>query len=386
MRRNFAPIMPVVDIHSVGFWVVACFTLVALCQMLVYLFLYGKLAFYKTDKVPSNTEKHPVSIIICAKNEADNLTEFLPKFLTQDYPEYEVIVVNDCSSDNTEDVLREYVKIFPNLRSINIQEDEYYKHGKKFAIMVGIKGAKYEHLLFTDGDCYPQSEHWISEMMQGYTAGKEIVIGYGPYRTEKSFLNKLIRFDTFAIALQYLSLGLSNKAYMGVGRNLSYKKELFFKNKGFATHYHITSGDDDLFINQNANTSNTNVVISKDSLTYSLPAKTMNEWNQQKARHLSTSSLYTGASKNRLSMLHAGNYLFYALFIASSFQLDWITVTASVFIVKNIIQVIVYYRVSKKLEEKELIIGYLIFEFLLLYLYPLWHIQKLFIKTRKWKG
>ena len=378
--------MPVLDLHSIAFWIVACFALVAIHQMAVYLFLYGKLAFYKDTDAPSDTAKPPVSVIICAKNEADNLTEFLPKFLTQEYPEFEVIVVNDCSYDNTEDVLREYTKIFTNLRSINIKEDEYYKHGKKFAIMVGIKGAKYEHLLFTDGDCYPQSEHWISEMMQGYTAGKDIVIGYGPYRAEKSFLNKLIRFDTFAIALQYLSLGLSNKAYMGVGRNLSYKKELFFRNKGFSTHYHITSGDDDLFINQNANTSNTAVVISKDSLTYSMPAKTFNEWNQQKARHLSTSNLYTGASKNRLGMLHAGNYLFYALFIASLFQLDWILITASVFVVKNIVQGIVYYKAAKKLEEKELIFGFLLFEFLLLYLYPVWHMQKMFIKTNKWKG
>ena len=378
--------MPNLDIHSIGFWIVACFALVAIHQIAVYLFLYGKLAFYKSDKAPSNTEKHPVSVIICAKNEADNLTEFLPKFLTQEYPQFEVIVVNDCSSDNTEDVLREYVKIFPNLRSINIQEDEYYKHGKKFAIMVGIKGAKYEHLLFTDGDCYPQSEHWISEMMQGYTAGKDIVIGYGPYRVEKSFLNKLIRFDTFAIALQYLSLGLSNKAYMGVGRNLSYKKELFFKNKGFATHYHITSGDDDLFINQNANTSNTSVVISKDSLTYSLPAKTMNEWSQQKARHLSTSSLYTGASKQRLGILHASNYLFYFLFIASLFNLELIVVTTSLFVVKSLVQILVYSKAAKKLEEKHLMLGILLFELLLLFLYPMWHLQKQFIKTSKWKG
>jgi glycosyltransferase involved in cell wall biosynthesis len=378
--------MPVIDIHSVGFWVETCFVLVALYQIGVYLFLYGKLAFYKTDKAPSNAEKPPVSIIICAKNEADNLTEFLPKFLTQEYPAFEVIVVNDCSIDNTDDVLREYVKIFPNLRSINIQEDEYYKHGKKFAIMVGIKGAKYEHLLFTDGDCYPQSEHWISEMMRGYTAGKEVVIGYGPYRAEKSFLNKLIRFDTFAIALQYLSLGLSNKAYMGVGRNLSYKKDLFFKNKGFSTHYHITSGDDDLFINQNANTTNTSVIITKDSLTYSLPAKSFNEWNQQKSRHLSTSNLYTGASKNRLGMLHAGNYLFCMLFVASLFQLDLILVTAAVFIVKSSIQALVYHKAAKKLEEKDLLAGFLLFEFLLLFLYPMWHWQKRFIKTRKWKN
>lgn len=377
--------MPVLDLQSVGFWIVACFALVALHQIVVYLFLYGKLAFYKKDKAPKNTEKIPVSVIICAKNEADNLTEFLPKFLTQEYPEFEVIVVNDCSSDNTEDVLREYAKDFLNLRAINIQEDEYYKHGKKFAIMVGIKGAKYEHLLFTDGDCYPQSEHWISEMAQGYTTGKDIVVGYGPYRAEKAFLNKLIRFDTFSIAMQYLSLALGNKAYMGVGRNLSYKKELFFKNKGFSTHYHITSGDDDLFINQNASNSNTNVIIGKDSLTYSIAAKTFNEWNQQKSRHLSTSTLYTSVSRNRLGILYASNYLFYLLFIVSLFNVDLLIITGSLFLIKNIVQMIVYHKAAKKLEERGLLLGFLLFEFLLLFLYPIWHLQKLLVKKGKWK-
>src|ERR1700756_2769396 len=372
--------MPVIDFQSIGFWLVACFALVALHQIVVYLFLYGKIAFYKEEEAPKNTEQPPVSVIICAKNEADNLTEFLPKFLTQEYPKFEVIVVNDCSYDNTDDVLREYAKIFPNLHIITIKEDEYYKHGKKFALMVGIKGAKYEHLLFTDGDCYPQSEHWISEMVKGYGPGKEIVIGYGPYRAEKSFLNKLIRFDTFAIALQYISLAIDNKAYMGVGRNLSYKKELFFKNKGFATHYHINSGDDDLFVNQAANEKNTATIISHDSFTYSIPSKTFTEWGRQKARHLSTSGLYTSASKNRLMMLHTGNYLFWLMAIAAFLQFDLILITASLFLIKNIIQCISLYKAGEKLDEKDLIPGFLLFEFLLLFLYPVWHFNKVFFK------
>ncbi|MGZ3866639.1 MAG: glycosyltransferase, partial [Bacteroidia bacterium] len=226
--------MPTIDFHSISFWIVLVFGLVTIYQCYVYLFVYGKLSFYKGE--PVATEFPPVSVVICAKNEADNLLEYLPKILQQEYPgDYEVVVVNDCSWDNTEDVLREYSKIFPNLKTIVIKEDDYYKHGKKFALMVGIKGTKYEHILFTDGDCCPESNHWIKEMMLGYTAGKEIVIGYGPYKKDAGFLNKMIRFDAFTIGIQYLSLGIANKAYMGVGRNLSYKKDLFFKNKGFAT-------------------------------------------------------------------------------------------------------------------------------------------------------
>jgi poly-beta-1,6-N-acetyl-D-glucosamine synthase len=377
--------MPQIDFHSIGFWIVLAFALISVYQCYVYLFVYGKLAFYKG---PENvvTELPPVSIVICAKNEADNLVEYLPKILSQEYPNFEVVVVNDCSWDNTEDVLREYSKIFPNLKTILIKEDDYYKHGKKFALMVGIKGTKYGHILFTDGDCCPTSNNWIKEMMQGYTEGKEIVIGYGPYKKESGFLNKLIRFDTFSIGVQYLSLGLANKPYMGVGRNLSYKKELFFKNKGFATHYHINSGDDDLFVNQAATPTNTSTIISHDSFTYSLPSKTFTEWGRQKTRHLSTSGLYTPASKNRLMMMHMGNYLFWMLAIAAFLQFDLVLITASLFLVKNIIQCISFYKAGQKLDEKDLIPGFLLFEFLLLFLYPVWHFNKVFFKETKWKN
>ena len=172
---------------------------------------------------------------------------------------------------------------------------------------------------------------------------------------------------------------------MGVGRNLSYKKDLFFKNKGFSTHYHITSGDDDLFINQNASTTNTNVIISKESLTYSLPAKKFGEWTRQKTRHLSTSIMYTSSSRNRLGIMYASNYFFYLLFIVSLFQLDWLIITGALFVIKNVVQGIVYHKAAKKLEEKNLVAGFLLYEFLLLFLYPMWHMQKLFTKTSKWK-
>jgi len=130
--------------------------------------------------------------------------------------------------------LEEFAKKNAHLRVVTIQEDEHHFHGKKFALMVGIKGAKYEHLLLTDADCKPASKNWITSMMGNFTTEAEIVLGYGAYEKTKGLLNKLIRFDSYYIALQYLSFALSRKTYMGVGRNLSYTKSLFFKHKGFA--------------------------------------------------------------------------------------------------------------------------------------------------------
>lgn len=223
------------------FCIISAFAFVLI--LINYLINYLPLAKLKNTHLEIETSNEPISVIICAKNEDDNLTEFLPKILTQNYLNFEVIVVNDCSNDNTEHVIDEYAKIFSNLRKANIKEDSYYKHGKKFAMLVGIKAATHNRLVFIDADCYPTSNNWLSQMAAGFTTNKQIVLGYGAYEKQSGILNKLIRFDTFCIASNYLSAAIKNKPYMGVGRNLAYTKDLFFKQNGFKSHYHINSGD-----------------------------------------------------------------------------------------------------------------------------------------------
>ncbi len=360
------------------------FILVLAAQLFIYFNTFSKLAFYKEDNHPVDSNI-PVSVIICARNEGDNLTEYLPKILSQDYPKFEVIVVNDCSYDNTDDVLREYAVIFPNLRGITVKEDEYYKHGKKFALMVGIKGAKYDHLLLTDADCVPDTEKWISTMMKAYSPGKEIVVGYGPYQKKEGFLNKLIRYDTFVIGLQYLSKALRQQTYMGVGRNLSYKKELFFRHKGFSGHYHIASGDDDLFINQAATASNVAVVVDKNAFTYSVPSKNFNQWLEQKQRHLSTASLYKPATKTGLFFYFSVHYLFWMLFFALLFFKSTLFIALGVFLIKLTAQMIIFNNAMKRLNEKDLLPWTPIMEFILLFMYPFFQISGKFSKPNKWK-
>ena len=192
----------------------------------------------------------------------------MPRIFEQDYPHFEVVVVNDCSWDNTSDLLKEFGLKHSNLKIVTIKEDDTYSHGKKVALMMGIKGATHEHMLLTDADCRPNSKEWLRNMMQHFTGETEIVLGYGAYEKQGGFLNKIIRYDTFMIALQYLSFALAGKTYMGIGRNLAYKKSLFFKMKGFASHYHIESGDDDLVVNEAATKQNSKIeliIIEKQS-------------------------------------------------------------------------------------------------------------------------
>lgn len=340
----------------------------------------------KTASLETSSLQEPVSIIICARNEDDNLTEFLPKILVQDYPEFEVVVVNDCSMDNTENVVDEFAKIFPNLKKVTIKEDDYYKHGKKFAVMVGIKGAKYDNLLFTDADCFPADENWLKEMSTGFVNKKEIVLGYGAYKKDFGFLNKLIRFDTFLIAANYLSAAIKGKGYMGVGRNLGYKKDLFYKQKGFSKHYHITSGDDDLFINQACTSENTNVVVSHSSITYSLAKTSFADWKRQKQRHLTTAPHYNSSSKTKIMIGYIVQYLFHVLFLSVLLYKTTIITAFVGFIFKVCIQMVIFKKASKKVNEADLWALSFFYEVVLLIVYPVFHISKLFHKPNKWKS
>lgn len=326
----------------------------------------------------------PVSVIICARNEDDNLTEFLPKVLSQDYPEFEVIVVNDCSFDNTETVIDEFAKIFPNLRKVNIKEDAYYKHGKKIALLMGIKGAKYEHLLLTDADCYPASDQWLKSMTSGFSEKHEIVLGYGAYEKQPGLLNRLIRFDAFMIAVGYLSAAIRKKPFMGVGRNLAYTQKLFYRKKGFSSHYHINSGDDDLFVNEAADHENTTVCANPEAVTYSKAKKDFRSWALQKSRHLTTAPLYSGASKMSIGFNYFTQYFFYLSLIGLCLSINTLIIAPAVLTLKVTLQWILLSKAGKKLNEKDLIWGSVIWEPLLLLLYPVFHVYKLFYKPNKW--
>jgi len=369
----------------IKYGIVGLFGLVVLIQLWHYWFVFRKVgAFQKSVK---DAATPPTSVIICARNEDDNISKFLLQVLNQDYPEYEVVVVNDCSYDNTGDLLEEMAKKNPRLKVVTIKEDDYYRHGKKFALMCGIKGAKYEHFLLTDADCRPAGNMWLRNMMANYNDNNtSIVLGYGAYEKAKGTVNKLIRFDTFYIALQYLSFSLVGKTYMGVGRNLSYTKTLFFKHKGFASHYFLESGDDDLLINEAATPVNTKAEFSPESVTYSIPKTTFKQWYNQKRRHITTYKHYTPDSLRRLTILSASQYGFWILFILSLItRFQWIAVL-SVFGVRLISQLIIFKKAMDRLGEKDLLLFSPVFELFLLFIYPALSFSNTLKKENKWKS
>src|SRR5690606_25120025 len=208
---------------------------------------------------------------------------------------------------------------YQHLNVVNIKEHPRYKHGKKFAVTIGIKAAKNDCMVFTDADCKPASNRWLQHIGNSFKPGVEIVLGYSPYFKIKGFLNKNIRFETFHTAISYLSYSLKRRPYMGVGRNMAYTKTLFFKGKGFASHMHILSGDDDLFVNQNADRYNTNISIHRDAQMWSEPKRTYKSYALQKTRHHGASEAYKGRHKWMLSMQVGSAVVFYLFLILCLF-------------------------------------------------------------------
>lgn len=328
-----------------------------LFQLYFILFIYSKLARYTVKSYQEQEEYPPVSVIICAHNEQENLKEYLPSILEQDYPDFEVIVVNDCSEDDTKWVLKDLCEQYPQLRVVEIKEHVQLKHSKKFALTIGIKGAKHETLLMCDADCQPNSPNWIKEMAGAFKNKKEVVLGYSPYFKHKGFLNKLIRFETTHTAMSYLSYALKKDAYMGVGRNLAYLKALFFKGKGFNAHMHIKSGDDDLFVNQNATKSNVEIAIHPDAHIYSAPKLTWKSYYKQKARHAGASVLYKGRHKRMLATQLITALLFYiALFVCLVVFPSLWYISLSAYLLRLICQFLVFYPIYKKLAVLDILI------------------------------
>lgn len=246
-------------------------------------------AIFSNHNRTLSNNKPFVSVIIAAKNESLNLQRFLPLVLTQNYPDYEVIVVDDGSNDDTQKVLSKLTEAYKHLRIIKLENSQ----GKKLALTAGIKSASSEYLLFIDADCYPASENWIWGMVSNFSDTRQVVLGYGAYCEKNTMLSHFVRFDTYLIGLHYFYAAIIGKPYMGVGRNIAYKKDLWEKENGFTKHLEIASGDDDLFVSNVANANNTQVCLDEKSFTISVPAETLTQFIRQKARHISTSGYYS---------------------------------------------------------------------------------------------
>ncbi|MBE9466394.1 glycosyltransferase [Dyadobacter subterraneus] len=327
-----------------------------LIQLFYYLFIFTRLAFYGKSR---NYESRPpgVTVLVCAWNERENLIELLPLLDAQEYPEFEVILLDDRSDDGSEDYMRENIHSWKHIRYIRINDEFSHVTPKKYALTVGMKQAKYPLALMTDADCRPDSLHWITSMASQITEQQDIVIGFSPYEKYPGLLNWFIRCETFYTAVQYLSFSLAGLTYMGVGRNILYKTELFFANKGFYRHRHIMGGDDDIFLNEVATSNNTAISIEPESFVYSKPKTSWSTWLRQKRRHLAVSQFYRKRNKVMLGILSFSHMVIWLLgLVALGFgifnhDIFYLQELGVIIGTRWIIQWILFFIINRKLDR-----------------------------------
>lgn len=341
---------PGYDLPSLIFLV---FCLMAFLQLLFVAVIYSRLAFHRKKNAENNLP--PVTIIIAARNESENLFRNLPFILEQDYPEFEVIIVNHQSLDDSEYILDAYARQYPRMRTIKVERSQHLKYGKKLPLTIGIKGAKYEHLLFTDADCKPSGNQWLRRMAGNFTPKHQIVLGFGPYLRTKGLLNRVIRFDTAWIAMNYLSMAKAGIPYMGIGRNLAYTRSVFEEAHGFKSHYALSSGDDDLFIQDAARKGNYTINIDPESFCYSPGAKSWKQWMKQKSRHYTTTPKYRVFKKLMLGIYPLSLLMMLISFVILLFDPGFIWLTLAVFVLVLTVKWIILGRAFRKLRESKFV-------------------------------
>lgn len=307
---------------------------------------------FKKDNQEINADMQGVSVVVCAWNELENLKTLIPALLSQNHPLFDLIIVDDRSTDGSLDYLRELAKLDKRIKHLRIDETPNGMSAKKYAITLAIKASRFERIVFTDADCMPESNNWLNAMLSGYKdTNTKLVLGYSKYQKTSGFLNAFIRYETSFTALQYLSMAFKRMPYMGVGRNLSYTKTTFLENNGFQPFMSFIAGDDDLIVQKLSNSYNTEIVTSHASHTVSVPKQSWNEYFTQKIRHLNTGKHYTTRSKSILAILFLSTLIFYICFGILVCQTQTMYLALALWFVRTCLYVTIYYKLTKKLND-----------------------------------
>ena len=368
--------------NRLSFIVLLCFGITFIIQLIYHWCVFSKLAFYKKkDKTKSDDQLEPVSVVVCARDAYEYLQDLVPVLLTQDYPDYEIVIVNDCSEDETDEWLKDIERREPKIKPVQLRQHLNFFNGKKFPLSMGIKSAKNDLIVLTDVNCLPTNSQWLRSVVHSYGNNTEVVIGYSPYFNKKGVFNQIMRFDAVQYAMQYLSAALNKHPYMGIGTNLSYRKELFYRHKGFTSHYTTSVGDDDLFVSQVAKGKNTEVLIDAENAILTTPPHKFGMWAHIKSGRYSTIPQYDVKAKASSALFTWSHFLFYASFIAlmllkPAFALSigavyYIPILVFFFLLRYGSQMIIYHGATKRLGEKGLLPGLIVYDLLFAFLTPI---------------
>lgn len=333
-----------------------------LIQALYYLCLYNRIGAraraVKRGDAHFIQELPPISVIICAREESENLRRNLHAVLEQDYPQFEVIVINDGNTDESEDYLTMLEEQYPHLYHSFVPDSSRYISRKKLAVTLGIKASKYDWLVFTHANCMPQSDQWLRLLARNFTSRTQVVLGYSNYEHCKGWLHKRVAFDNLFTSMRYLGFALAGSPYMGIGRNLAYRKELFYQQKGFSAHLNLQRGEDDLFVNHVANSDNTRVETDANAIVHMQPVARAKDWKEEKIGYASTARLYHGLQRWFSGLETLTRLAFSAFWIAAAvtgiLHFHWLAagIALLLFLLRFTMQAIIVNKTAKALNEK----------------------------------
>ena len=346
-------------------------------QSCYHLGLYRNL-YLHSRKEKQETDTPPLSVILVAKDAASDLQKNLPAILEQDYPDFEVIVIYDQSSDDDcEDVLKLLEDKYPHLHHSFIPDSARYISHKKLGITMGIKASHHEWLVFTEPNCRPSSNQWLRKMARNFTNGTDIVLGYSNYEKTKGWFNRKVTFDTLMNTMRYLGKAVDGHPYTGCGRNLAYRKSLYYEQKGFTSHLNLQRGEDDLFINQVANGKNTRVEASPESIVRITAPHYQKDWYEDKLNYHLTSRLYKGFSRYLMGFETCTRLLFLLMVIVcivyGILTQSWIVLGTAImlWLLRYLMQVMVFRKTSIALGERKFYSTLLMFD----WMQPLWNFR-----------
>lgn len=331
-------------------------------QLIYYLVLYNRIG--RRNRKAQRNELHftqelpPLSVIICARDEAENLRRNLPAILAQDYPEFEVIVINDGEKNESEDYLLQLEEQYRNLYHSFVPDSSRYISRKKLAVTLGIRASRYDWLVLTEANCQPQSNQWLRLLARNFTPHTEVVLGYSGYQRGKGWLRRCCAFDSLFNAMRYLGFALGEHPYMGIGRNLAYRKQLFYDQKGFSAHLNLRRGDDDLFVNQVAHGENTRVETDPEAIVRMQPIYRGKDWREEKIGYASTARQYKGLQRWLAGLETFSRLLFYAAWLSMTvmgiLHFHWMVAGIGVllFLLRFAVQAIVINTTAQSLNEK----------------------------------
>lgn len=362
---------------DITFLLIAIFShvliVVTLIQLYQILFVHLPLARFSFKKV-KNEANHPVSVIIYARNHAVALEKNIPELFTQDHASFELVIVNDCSWDNTEESLRSLAAAYPQLKIVNVPVDDRFRRNKKFALSLGIKAAQYEHILFTEADYVPKSKKWIANMQANFSEKTALVLGYVPYPQGSGFWSIFKRFDHFFRAISVFSAALKGKAYSAYGQNVAFTKTTFFSGKGYASHMHLNYGETDFFVNQHATRNNTRLALSPTSYVYTDKAYSYADFLKDAFTRMDIEKEYSFGTLFRLKSAAISAILFYTsivVLVILRFKWEWVL---GIYLFRLALQYGVYFSIAKRLKHAPILWALPILE-------PIYYLHNLVLKA-----